>query len=496
MNRIEVLDQNTIDKIAAGEVVERPASVAKELMENAIDSGANAITVEIRGGGIEFIRITDNGCGIAPDQVRTAFLRHATSKLRTITELSGISSLGFRGEALSSIAAVSRVELITRPRDSITGVRYVIEGGIEKSFEEIGAPYGTTFLMRHLFFNTPARAKFLKSPTAEANAVGAYVEQLALSHPDISFKYMVNGSTKLYTSGNGNLKEAAFQIYGKEAVRSLIPIEAKTELLSVSGYLGTAEIARGSRSFEIYFVNGRYVRNKILSKAIEDGYQGHLMQHRYPFTILNLDIRKEKVDVNVHPAKLEVRFSDQEAIYRQLQEAVAETLHDFERIPAMKLDGGRRAGAQKPVQSAETAQVPAARIPGQEGLPQATTSKLPEQEGIAQAPSAFSEKQKLSVEMSKRETSEEISKQELFEHTPGTQKSDCRIPGKHQQAPAAQSQERVHAAPEEKIEGYVNPGSRSAKSTGINKPDETAPNHERGPAISDSVNPQKNIQSM
>ena len=338
MNRIELLDQITIDKIAAGEVVERPASVAKELIENSIDAGASAITVEIKNGGIDFLRITDNGCGIASDQVRTAFFRHATSKIRNIRDLAGVSSLGFRGEALSSISAVSQVELITRAQDSITGVRYIIEGGVEKSFEEIGAPFGTTFLMRHLFFNVPARAKFLKTTATEANAISSYVEQLALSHPEISFKYMANGNVKLYTSGNGNLQEAVYQIYGKEAARSLIPVEIKTEYMTISGFLGRAENSRGNRSYEIFFVNGRYVKDKIISKAIEDSYQGYLMQHRYPFTVLNFEVDKEKVDVNVHPAKLEVRFSEQDSIYDQIYCSLKKAIAEHQSIPSMKID--------------------------------------------------------------------------------------------------------------------------------------------------------------
>lgn len=346
MNRIELLDQNTIDKIAAGEVVERPASVVKELIENSVDSGASAITIEIKNGGIDFLRITDNGCGIPADQVRTAFLRHATSKLRNIRELSGISSLGFRGEALSSISAVSQVELITRSQDSITGVRYIIDGGIEKSFEEIGAPFGTTFLMRHLFFNTPARAKFLKTPASETNAVSSYVEQLALSHPEISFKFMVNGNIKLYTSGNGNLKEAVYQIYGKDAARSLMPVDVKTEYMSINGFLGRPENSRGNRSYEIFFINGRYVRDKIISKAIEDAYHGYLMQHRYPFTVLNFDIDKDKVDVNVHPAKLEVRFSGQEEIYDQIYNALKKVISEHQSIPSMKIDTGLSGGGK------------------------------------------------------------------------------------------------------------------------------------------------------
>lgn len=338
MNRIELLDQITIDKIAAGEVVERPASVAKELIENSIDAGASALTVEIKNGGIDFLRITDNGCGIVSDQVRTAFLRHATSKIRNIRDLAGVSSLGFRGEALSSIAAVSQVELITRAQDSITGVRYIIEGGVEKSFEDVGAPFGTTFLMRHLFFNVPARAKFLKTPTTEANAISSYVEQLALSHPEISFKYMVNGNVKLYTSGNGKLQEAVYQIYGRDAAKALIPVDIKTEYMNISGFLGRAENSRGNRSYEIFFVNGRYVKDKIISKAIEDAYQGYLMQHRYPFTVLNFEVDREKVDVNVHPAKLEVRFSEQDSIYDQIYNALKNAIAEHQSIPSMKID--------------------------------------------------------------------------------------------------------------------------------------------------------------
>ena len=333
MNKIEVLDRNTIDKIAAGEVVERPASVVKELVENAVDSGANAITVEIKNGGIEFVRITDNGCGIPSDQVRTAFLRHATSKLRSISDLASIASLGFRGEALSSICAVSQVELITREAGSVTGIRYIIHGGVEKSFEEIGAPFGTTFIMRNLFYNTPARAKFLKSQVSETNAVTSIVEQLALSHPEISFKYIVNGSTKLYTSGSGNLMETVYSVYGRDAAKQLVAISYNGENVNISGFLGRAEASRGNRNLEIYFVNGRYVHDKIISRAIEDGYHGNLMQHRYPFTVLNLDVDKDKVDVNVHPSKLEVRFSKQQEIYNEISDAIRQTLLENQSIP-------------------------------------------------------------------------------------------------------------------------------------------------------------------
>ena len=311
MRSIELLDKTTIDKIAAGEVVERPASVVKELTENAIDASATAITIEIRDGGTTMMRITDNGAGIPADQVRKAFLRHATSKIRKVEDLVQIASLGFRGEALSSISAVSRMECITKTPEALTGIRYVIEGGEEKEYEEIGAPTGTTFIVRNLFYNTPARAKFLKSAQSEASQVTSFVEELALSHPDISFKFIVNGQNRLYTSGNGNLKEIVYQIFGRDITKELIPIETDAGALQINGFIGNPTIARGSRGFENYFVNGRYVKNKIIAKAIEDGYHGFLMQHKFPFTLLYLTIDGDKVDVNVHPSKLEVRFSDQ-----------------------------------------------------------------------------------------------------------------------------------------------------------------------------------------
>lgn len=333
MRRIEVLDRETIDKIAAGEVVERPASVVKELVENAIDAGATAITAEIKEGGLALIRITDNGCGIPREEVATAFLRHATSKIRKVEDLTGIASLGFRGEALSSIAAVAQVELITKTPEDLTGIRYCIEGGVEKDLEEIGAPSGTTFLVRHLFYNTPARAKFLKSKVTEANAAATVMEQLALSHPNISFKYIQNGKNHLYTSGNGNLKEIVYQIYGRELTKELIPVEAKTELLTMQGFIGNPSVARGNRSYENYFVNGRYVKSKLLSKAIEDAYHGFMMQHRYPFTLLYLELDGDQVDVNVHPSKMELRFSHQEDIYHQLCLTLQNALLERERIP-------------------------------------------------------------------------------------------------------------------------------------------------------------------
>ena len=337
--QISVLDQSTIDKIAAGEVVERPSSVVKELVENAIDAGASAITVEIKEGGTTFIRITDNGAGIDKEQVPLAFLRHATSKIRKVEDLSLISSLGFRGEALSSIAAVSRVELITKPHEQLIGVRYQIEGGMEKGMEEIGAPDGTTFLIRDLFYNTPVREKFLKTPTTEAGYISSFIEQLALSHPHISFKYMQNGQTKLHTSGNNNLKEAIYQIYGRDITRELIEIHTKDrdETIRIDGFIGKPVISRGNRNFENYYVNGRYVKSKIVTKAVEDAYHTFMMQHKYPFTMLHFKIEPEFLDVNVHPTKMELRFQNGENVFRMVRDTLAEALRHKELIPKVEL---------------------------------------------------------------------------------------------------------------------------------------------------------------
>lgn len=354
--QISVLDQNTIDKIAAGEVVERPASVVKELVENAIDAGASAVTIEIKEGGIKLIRITDNGSGIEKSQVPLAFLRHATSKIRSVDDLLWISSLGFRGEALSSIAAVSRVELITKTRDTLLGIRYLIEGGQEKSLEEIGAPDGTTFLIRDLFYNTPARAKFLKTPTTEAGYISNYIEQLALSHPHISFKYIQNGQTKLHTSGNNNQKEVIYQIYGRDITKELIEINYNDDNgnLEITGFIGKPVISRGNRNFENYYVNGRYVKSKILMKAIEDAYHTFMMQHKYPFTSLFITLKGEDVDINVHPTKMEVRFSKQEYMYRQVFQAVIDGLTKKELIPEISLEKKpMKEMKSKPIQAPE-----------------------------------------------------------------------------------------------------------------------------------------------
>lgn len=338
IREIQVLDETTIDKIAAGEVVERPASVVKELTENALDALATAITVEIRDGGTTFIRITDNGAGIPAGQVRTAFLRHATSKIRKVEDLDDIASLGFRGEALSSIASVSRMECITKTPDALTGIRYTIEGGKEKECEEIGAPQGTTFIVRDLFYNVPARAKFLKSPQAEGSQCASWIEELALSHPEVSFKFIMNGQNRLYTSGNGDLKEIVYQIYGRDLTKELIPVDTASEIMHIHGFIANPNASRGNRNFENYFINNRFVKNNVITKAIEDGYHGFLMQHRYPFTLLYLDIDSHKVDVNVHPRKLEVRLSDQERLYHELCLAIQNALMNRERIPEVSTD--------------------------------------------------------------------------------------------------------------------------------------------------------------
>lgn len=337
---IQVLDQNTINQIAAGEVVERPASVVKELMENAIDAGATAITAEIREGGIGFIRITDNGCGIKREELPLAFLRHSTSKIRSAEDLLTVSSLGFRGEALSSIAAVSQVELITKTGDSLTGCRYQIEGGQEKSLEEVGAPDGTTFISRNLFFNTPARRKFLKTAATEGAHVADLVEKIALSHPEISIRLIVNNQNKLHTSGNHNLKDIIYTIYGREITAELLPVSVETEMFQVSGFIGKPSIARGNRNFENYFINGRYIKSGLIAKAIEDGYKSYMMQHKYPFTMLHFTVEPEYIDVNVHPSKMELRFKDGEFLYKTVCQMIQGALSGRELIPQAEIPGG------------------------------------------------------------------------------------------------------------------------------------------------------------
>lgn len=337
MPTINLLSQSTIDQIAAGEVVERPSSVVKELVENAIDAKAGAITVELREGGLKLIRVTDNGCGIEKEQVEKAFLRHATSKIISIEDLNSSDSLGFRGEALSSIAAVSQVEMITKTKKELTGVRYTISGGVPEDMEEIGAPEGTTFLVHNLFYNTPARRKFLKQPQTEGGYVAELLEHIALSRPDISIKFVNNGQVKFHTSGSGDLKEVIYKIYGREMAEAVVPFEASNALYRVKGYLGKPELNRSGRSFEIFFVNGRFIRDDIISKALEEGYRQYVMQHRFPFVVLHFEIDPSKIDVNVHPSKMQIRIQRGSELYSLLSGEIHDRLHEIEMIPQVHL---------------------------------------------------------------------------------------------------------------------------------------------------------------
>lgn len=339
MPEIQLLDQATINQIAAGEVIDRPSSVVKELLENAIDAKATAITVEIKDGGISFIRITDNGCGIEKDQVRKAFLRHATSKLHTIDDLLDIGSLGFRGEALSSIAAIAQVELISKPPEAMLGISYQIEDGEEKSLTQIGAPDGTTILVRNLFYHVPARKKFLKTAATEGNYINQLMENMAMLRPDISMRFINGGQNKLYTSGNGRLKDLIYTIYGREISSNVLEINYECPLFAVTGYIGKPIISRGNRTFENYYINGRFVKSRLIAAAIEQAYKPFMMQHRYPFTVLHIKIKPELIDVNVHPAKMEVRFQQENEIYEMLAGAIENTLRGKEFIPDVSDDG-------------------------------------------------------------------------------------------------------------------------------------------------------------
>lgn len=347
MTAIQILDSATIDKIAAGEVVERPSSVVKELVENALDAGADAITVEIKEGGITFIRVTDNGSGIDSSQIRNAFMRHATSKIRSAEDLTHVVSLGFRGEALSSICAVAQVELITKTKDNLTGVRYVCEGAVEKECSEIGAPTGTTVLVKNLFFNTPVRRKFLKQPMTEGGYIIDLMEHMALSRPDTAFKLVVNGQVKFHTSGNGSLKEVIYRIYGKETASQLLPFIKETKGIKVEGFLGKPILNRSNRNFENYYINGRYIKSSLIAKALEDGYSNYLMQHKFPFTVLHFTIDTEMVDVNVHPTKMDVRFTGGNYLYDFVASSVAAALQQREMIPEALLSEEKEEETQK-----------------------------------------------------------------------------------------------------------------------------------------------------
>ena len=338
MPEIHVLDQSTINQIAAGEVIERPASVVKELLENAIDAKASAVTVEIRDGGISFIRVTDNGCGIPKEQIPTAFLRHSTSKIQSVEDLFTIGSLGFRGEALSSIAAVAQVEIVTKTQGSMSASRYEIAGGEGGEVQEVGAPDGTTFLVRNLFYNTPVRRKFLKTPATEGAHIVDLVEKIALSHPEISIRLIQNHQNRLHTSGNHNLKDIIYTIYGREITSNLLEIESSRDVISIKGFAGKPVIARSNRNFENYFINGRYIKSNIIGKAIEEAYRPFMMQHKYPFTLLHISIEPELLDVNVHPTKMELRFQDGEMIFRAVRDAISDALMHRELIPEVILE--------------------------------------------------------------------------------------------------------------------------------------------------------------
>lgn len=337
MTKITVLDESTINQIAAGEVIERPAAVVKELIENSIDAGAGAITVEIKEGGINFIRITDNGSGIDEDDMPFVFLRHSTSKIKTAQDLLTVTSLGFRGEALSSIAAIAQVELVTKTADNFSGIRYQIAGGEEKSMEHIGCPNGTTFIVRNLFYNTPARRKFLKSPVTEAGYISDLMERLSVSHPNVAFKFINNNQIKLHTSGNDNLKDIIYNVYGRDIASHLVRVEGNSNQLNMEGFIAKPIVSRGNRNYENYFINGRYIKSTLINKAIEEAFRPFSMTHRYPFTCLHLHIPSELIDVNVHPAKLEIRFKNGEEVYQMVYHSVKSALEGKELIPSVSL---------------------------------------------------------------------------------------------------------------------------------------------------------------
>ena len=416
LKKIAVLDQHTIDKIAAGEVVERPASVVKELVENAIDAGATAITVEIADGGKKLIRITDNGSGMEMEQVPVAFLRHATSKIEKVEDLETISSLGFRGEALSSIAAVSQVELITKTPSAISGVRYVIEGGQEKNFEEMGAPDGTTFLVRNLFYNTPARSKFLKSDTTEVNYINTLMDQLALSHPEVSFKYIQNKQVKLHSSGNYNVKDVIYNIYGRDIAKSILEVSYENDFMKIEGFVGKPEISRGNRSFENYYINGRYVKNNLITKAVEDGYKGFLMQHKFPFVSLHIEMEGNDLAVNVHPRKMEVRFARGPEVYDAIYETVRRALTKREMIPQVSV--GRE--EPKPVLKAPVQKSVEVPEPFEVKRRAEKTEILREEPPVYHTPLTKEEEQMFSGTLKEREEKEEKKAEENIKTIPET----------------------------------------------------------------------------
>ena len=330
MGIINVLDKHVAELIAAGEVVERPASVIKELVENAIDAGAGHITVEIKNGGTTFMRVTDDGCGIAKDDVKTAFLRHATSKVKFEDDLDKISTLGFRGEALASISAVSRLQLITRNKDEEIGSAYYIEGGEEKSFDDAGCPVGTTFVIRDLFYNIPARAKFLKKDISEGNAVSNVIDKTALSHPEIAFTYIRDGKQALKTSGDGKLLSAVYSVFGREFAGGLIPVDYRLDAIKVSGYISKPVHARPNRNMQNFFINGRYVKSRTAAVALEEAFKHSIMVGKFPSCVINIELPYEMIDVNVHPAKIEVRFINERPVFDAVYHAVKSSLLQFD----------------------------------------------------------------------------------------------------------------------------------------------------------------------
>lgn len=384
---IHVLSHETIDKIAAGEVVERPSSIVKELVENAVDAGAGAITVEIKDGGVSFIRVSDNGCGIEKSEIRKAFLRHATSKIQDADDLLRLHSLGFRGEALSSISAVSQTEMITKTPRELTGVRLSMEGGMETDFEEVGAPDGTTIIIRNLFFNVPARRKFLKQPATEGGYVADLMEHLALANPQISFQFIQNNQVKFSTAGNGDLKQTIYKLYGKDMADSLIGIDKAGDGIRLSGYLGKPSVNRSNRNYELYFLNGRFIRSNLVARAIEEGYKSYLMQHKYPFCVLMMEVEPSRVDVNVHPAKMEVRFTEEMRIYEFLASSVREVLDAHEMIPEIALTEPeekeeKKEKALEPFQKARS-EMRVEGIRSVYGEPQNEKEELPDTEAVS-----------------------------------------------------------------------------------------------------------------
>lgn len=331
MPSINILPKQVAELIAAGEVIERPASVIKELVENAIDAGSTAITVEIKNGGVTFMRVSDNGCGILREDVKKAFLRHATSKIAQQEDLDAIGTLGFRGEALASICAVSRMEVMTRSADEQTGTLYRLEGGEETLFQEAGCPQGTTFVVRDLFYNVPARMKFLKKDVAESNSIATLMDRIALSHPEIGFTFIRDGKQMLKTSGKGDLKTAIYQVFGRQLSESLLPVQYQYQGVALSGFVSKPVSAnRASRNMQIFFVNGRYVRSKTAMAAIEQAYKGFIMVGKYPACVLMLDMDCGSLDVNVHPAKLEIRFTNERPVYECVYHGVRMALSEYD----------------------------------------------------------------------------------------------------------------------------------------------------------------------